>query len=170
MSELHRHRIRLSPRQKSKLRVAFKKRRTVVIGLGREDLSGAGGGGGEHVLLTELQHRSVNRAVKNNTGLRLVMSYDQLVKNKEGGLLKQMLDFVETSVPGGKRFISPLVKNDIAPMLKNHFLPWLKNLIEHELDTIIATEKTATAGSGVKRVITDKLDSLLRKKNPSSDH
>lgn len=158
MSELHRHRIRLSEGQKRKLRIAYKKRRTTVIGLKNENTSS----GGDLILLTDAQHKAVGKAVRNKTGIRLVMSYDQLLKNKEGGLLKEMLEFVETTVPGGKRFISPLVKKQIAPLLKEQFLPWLKKLIDNELDTIIDPK-----GAGLKRRINEKLDSLLtsHKKN-----
>jgi len=154
MSELQRHSIRLSEGQKRKLRTAYKKRRTAVIGLTRENVLR----GGDNILLTPKQHLAVNKAVKNQKGLRLVMSYDQLLKNKEGGLLKEMLEFVETTVPGGKRFVSPLVRHQIAPMLKEQFLPWLKKLIDNELDTIIEPK-----GAGLKRCINNKLDNLLNK-------
>jgi len=157
MSELHRHKIRLSPRQKNKLRLAYKKRRNTVIGLKRDDI-----GSGEHILLTERQHKAVNKALKHNTGLRLILGFDQLMKNKEGGLLKEMLSFVEENVPGGKRFISPLVRHQIAPILKDHFLPWLKQLIDHELDTIIVKDKQ---GDGLKECINKKLDELIAKAN-----
>lgn len=158
MSELHKHGVRLSTGQKHKLRIAFKKRRTAVIGLTKENISS----GGDEILLTPAQHRALNRAVKNKRGIRLVMSYDQLLKNKEGGLLKEMLEFVETTIPGGRRFISPLVKKQLAPMLKEQFLPWLKKLIDSELDTVIDPK-----GAGLKRCINKKLNDLLEanKKN-----
>lgn len=154
MSDLHRHRIRLSDGQKRKLRAAYKRRKSTVVGLNNDSISSSDGDG---ILLTTDQHRAVTRAVKNKTGVRLALSFDQLLKNKEGGLLKEMLDFVETAVPGGKRFISPLVKKQIAPILKEQFLPWLKKLIDDELDTIITDAK----GDGLKRCINNKLDTLL---------
>lgn len=159
MSELHRHKIRLSDGQKRKLKTAYKKRRTVVIGLAYENINS---GGGDHILLTEQQHRAMTRAVKNKTGLRLALSYDQLMQNKQGGLLKEMLGFIEDDVPGGRRFISPLVRERLAPMLKEKFLPWLKDLIDNELDTIITTKDPK--GTGLKTCINKKLDSLMKKK------
>lgn len=158
MSELHRHKIRLSDGQKRKMKTAYKKRRTVVIGLSHENISG---GGSDHIMLTEQQHKAVSKAVKNKTGIRLALSYDQLMKNKEGGLLKEMMNFIEDDVPGGKRFISPLVRKNIAPLLRERFIPWLKDLIDNELDSIITKDPK---GSGLKRCINVKLDSLLYKK------
>lgn len=157
MSDLHRHRIRLSDSQKRKLRIAFKKRRTAVIGLTNENIAH----GNDHILLNAVQHKAVEKATRNKTGLRLVLSYDQLLKNKEGGLLKEMLELVEASVPGGRRFISPLIRNQVAPILKNKFIPWLKELIDNELDTIIDKDPK---GAGLKRCINNKLGELL--KNP----
>lgn len=157
MSELHRHRIHLSDGQKRKLRIAFKKRRTAIIGLTNDSLSR----GADHILLNEAQHKAVEKAIRNKTGLRLAVSYDQLLKNKEGGLLKEMLEMVESKVPYGKRFISPLIRHQVAPILKNRFIPWLKNLIDNELDSIIEKDPK---GAGLKRCINNKLDSLL--KNP----
>lgn len=152
MSELHEHGVRLSEGQKHKLRIAFKKRRSAMIGLTKESILS----GSDRILLTPYQHKALNKAIKYKRGIRLLISYDQLLKNKEGGLLKEMLEFVETTIPGGKRFISPLVKKQIAPMLKEQFLPWLKKLIDSELDTVIDTK-----GAGLKRCINKKLDSLL---------
>ena len=152
MEDLYRHRISLSGGQKRKLRLAFKKRRAAVVGLTYSNIKS----GEDHILLTKEQHKAVDRAARNNRGVRLLIHYEQLLKNKEGGLLNEMLGFVETNVPGGKRFISPLVRNKLAPLLKNKFVPWLKSLIDKELDTIIATK-----GSGLKRRINKKLNSYF---------
>lgn len=158
MSVTYKHNIRLSDGQKRKLRAAFKKRKTAVIGLSKENISG----GRDSIMLENDQHRAISKAIKNNTGVRLVMSYEQLMKNKKGGLLKEMLDFVEDTVPGGKRFISPLVRKQIAPMLRQKFLPWLSKLIDNELDTIIDKDPK---GAGLKKCINKKLDSLLKKRS-----
>lgn len=158
MSELHKHQINLSAGQKHKLRIAYKRRRGVVIGLKHAQLSNVKNG--SELMLTDRQHKALVKANKNKTGVRLILSYDQLLHNKEGGFLKEMMDIVETSVPGGKRFISPLVRNSIAPLLKNNFLPWLKTLIDNELDTIISKDPH---GAGLKRCINNKLDTLLKK-------
>lgn len=108
-----------------------------MIGLKNNQISNTANVG-EGLMLTERQHKAFVKANRNKTGLCLILSYDQIIQNKEGGLLKEMLEFVETSVPGGKSFISPLVRKKVAPLLKDHFLPWLKSLIDNELDTIIA--------------------------------
>lgn len=154
MSELHKHRISLSKGQKQKLRIAYKKRKSAVIGLKNNQLSNVKSG--SDLMLNDRQHKALVKANKNKTGLRLTLSYDQL--STQGGLLKEMLELVETSVPGG-HFISPLVKNKIAPLLKNHFIPWLKSVIDNELDTIIAKDPK---GAGLKRCINKKLDTLLK--------
>lgn len=159
MSGLHTHKISLSERQKNKIRLAYKKRRSTVVGLSYTDISGSNG---EDILLTDVQHRAITKALQKKSGLRLLLSYDQLVQNKEGGLLKGLLEFVENNVPGGKQIISPLVRNEIAPLLKNHFIPWLKNLIDEELDTIMVKDKK---GSGLKRCINKKLTELLGSKS-----
>src|SRR5436190_20237160 len=89
------------------------------------------------------------------------MGFEQLLKNKQGGLLEEMLKFIEKTVPGGKKIISPLVRKQVAPLLKNQFIPWLKNLIDNELDTVID-------GAGLKRRMNRKLDSLLKPITPVS--
>jgi len=152
MNDQHEHRIILTDGQKRKLRIAYKKRRPVVIGLKNEAISS----GGEKILLSTTQYKLIKKALKNKTGVRLVLGYDQLLKNKEGGFLKEMLELIETSVPGGKTIISPLVRQQVAPLLKNHFIPWLKNLIDNELESVIK-------GAGLKKVINKKLDALLKK-------
>lgn len=181
----HRHVLSLSDGQKRKLRIAYKKRRSVIVGLSNRQLSSSpssnckGDGGGEQVILNERQHKMLTKAVKNHTGVRLALSYDQLVKNREGGLLKEMLELVENTVPGGKTIISPLVRNNLAPLLKDHFIPWLKSLIDNELDTIITTKKGAGLTTTntpnvvqIKRRIKAKLNSLLptatKKKNTTT--
>lgn len=155
MSEMHRHKIHLSDGQKRKLRVAFKKRRTAVVGLSNEHITN----GGDSILLDDTQHKAIQKAIRNQSGIRLKLSYDQLLKNKDGGLLKEMLELVESKVPYGKRFITPLVRHQIAPLLKDKFIPWLKNLIDNELDSIIDKDPK---GAGLKRCINNKLDSLLK--------
>lgn len=85
MSKLHIHKISLSDGQKRRMKTAFKKRKTVVVGLTHDSITD----GSYHILLTYLQHRSVNRVFKTKTGLRLVLGYEQLLKNKEGGLSRK---------------------------------------------------------------------------------
>lgn len=71
-----------------------------------------------------------------------------------------MMNFIEDDVPGGKRFISPLVRKQLAPILREEFISWLMDLIDKELDTIIAKDPP---GCCLKRCIKVKLDSLLKK-------
>lgn len=154
MEGLHKHKIHLSDGQKRKLFSAYKRQKPIVVGLTNEQLSR----GKYNVLLTDDQHKAVSKAVKSNRGVRLTMNYNQLLLNKEGGLLKEMMDVFESTVPGGKRFISPLIRRRIAPLLKERFIPWIKNLIDSELDTIIEKDPK---GNGLKRRINNKLDELL---------
>ena len=151
MSELHKHKINLSERQKNKLRIAFKKQKSAIIGLTNDQLKGE-----DFILLTDEQHKNILRAQKNNKGLRLTITYEQLQKSKDGGLLKEILSFVEDKLPFGlgKNIVTPLVKKKVAPLLKNKFIPWLKELIDGELDEVIE-------GSGLKKQINQKLDSIL---------
>ena len=152
MDNQHEYRISLSDGQKRKLRLAYKRRKPVTIGLTNKAISS---GGGEKILLSTDQYKAVKKAVKNKTGIRLIMGFEQLLKNKQGGLLEEMLKFIEKTVPGGKKIISPLVRKQVAPLLKNQFIPWLKNLIDNELDTVID-------GAGLKKRMNRKLDSLLK--------
>ena len=158
MSVLHRHAVHLSKGQKQKLRTAYRKQRNAVIGLTNKNI---GPRGKDFILLNGIQHEAIKKARKNKTGLRLNLSYDQLLKNKQGGLLKEVLEIMESKIPGG-RFISPLVRKNLAPMLKDKFIPWLKKLIDHELDTIIERDPQ---GAGLKRRINKKLDELILQKN-----
>ncbi|KAG8279406.1 hypothetical protein J6590_106264 [Homalodisca vitripennis] len=137
--------IRLSEAQKRKLRAAYKRRKSTVIRLSNEQLSH----GSDRILLSGEQHKDVSRAVKNKKGLQLLLSYNQLVSYKQGGVLKEIMEMVDSSVPGVKRFISPL------------------SLVDEELDTIIEKDPT---GRGLKRRIGRKLDALLsvNKKKRSS--
>lgn len=154
MSGVYTHNIRLTDGQKQKLRSAYRKRKSTTIGLRNEQLSG----GPNRILLTFEQHKALSSALKSNRGLRLLLDYEQLVKNKAGGFLKEMLNMIETTIPGVKTFISPIVRNNIAPLLRNRFVPWLKELIDNELDTLIEKDPK---GSGLRRRINGKLNSLL---------
>ncbi|KAG8324463.1 hypothetical protein J6590_091758 [Homalodisca vitripennis] len=42
MSELHKHKIKLTEGQKRKMRIAYKKRRSAVIGIAKDQLSSSG--------------------------------------------------------------------------------------------------------------------------------
>lgn len=132
MDELHKHNINLSDRQKNRLRIAFKKRNSAVIGLSAEQLKN----GNNSILLTEDQHKAIVKAKKNNKGLRLTISYDQLAKNKNGGLLNEILEFIEDNVPYAKK-VTPFVRHTAAPAIKEHVIPWLKDWINKELDKVI---------------------------------
>ncbi|KAG8291411.1 hypothetical protein J6590_060936 [Homalodisca vitripennis] len=154
MESQHNYTVRLSEAQKHKLRTAYKRRKPTVIRLSNEQLSH----GSDRILLSGEQHKAVSRAVKNKKGLQLLLSYNQLVFNKLGGFLKEIMEMVDSSVPGGKRFISPLIRRKLAPLLREKFIPWLKSLVDEELDTIIEKDPT---GRGLKRRIGRKLDALL---------
>lgn len=157
MDNMKSRRVSLSDNQKRKLRVAYRRRKPTVVGLSYKQLTG-GGGGGDVVLLTNDQYRLTSKAIEKRKGVRLVLDYNQLVQNKNGGLLKEILDFVEETVPGGKSIISPLVRRQLGPLLKNKFLPWVKQLLDDELDTIIQKDPK---GSGLKKAINDQIDRLI---------
>lgn len=146
--------LSLTVGQKRKLRKAYRYRRAAVIGLSNDQLHG----GRDSVILNPEQQRAVARAVKNKTGVRLVMDLGQLEQNVNGGLLKEIMEFVETNVPLTKKYVTPVIRNSVAPMIKEKFVPWLKDLIDNELDSIITSDPT---GSGLKQRINSKLDTLL---------
>jgi len=98
MSE-YKHMFKLSDGQKKKLKIAFKKRKSTIIGLAGDQLKGGKNG----ILLTEEQSKAVTKALKNSKGLRLNISYDQLLKSKEGGLLNEVLEFIENNIPYAKK-------------------------------------------------------------------
>lgn len=140
MSDLYKHMLNLSEGQKKKLKFAFKKRGHVTIGLASDQLRA----GKDGILLTGEQSRAVKRALKNSKGLRLIIGYDQLVKSKEGGLLNEVLEFIEDNIPFAKR-ITPLIRNKAAPAIKEYVVPWLKEWLNSELDKII----NGKVGSGL---------------------
>lgn len=140
MSDLHKHMIDLSVGQIKKLKSAFKKRNSVVIGLANEELKG----GKDGILLTSEQSKMVKKALQNSKGLRLNISYDQLLKSKEGGLLNEVLSFIENNIPFTKN-VTPLIRNKAAPAIKEYVVPWLKDWLNSELDKII----NGKVGSGL---------------------
>lgn len=140
MSDLHKHMIDLSVGQIKKLKSAFKKRKSVVIGLANEELKGGKYG----ILLTSEQSKMVKKALQNSKGLRLNISYDQLLKSKEGGLLNEVLSFIENNIPFAKN-VTPLIRNKAAPAIKEYVVPWLKDWLNSELDKII----NGKVGSGL---------------------
>lgn len=152
MSELHKHNINLSDRQKNRLRIAYKKRKSVIIGLSADQLQN----GNTSILFTDDQHKAIIKAKKNKKGLRLNVSYDQLTKNKEGGLLNEILEFIEDNVPYAKK-VSPFVRHTVAPAVKDHVIPWLRDWINKELDKVIKK------GSGLDMNTADTIRSHLNK-------
>lgn len=158
MSE-YKHMFKLSDGQKKKLKNAFKKRKSTIIGLASDQLKGGKNG----ILLTEEQSKAVTKALKNSKGLRLNISYDQLLKSKEGGLLNEVLEFIENNIPYAKK-ITPLIRNKAAPAIKEYVVPWLKDWLNKELDKII----NGKVGSGLDRktfdVIKTRLDKASQKK------
>lgn len=140
MSDLQKYKINLSEGQKRKLKFAFKKRKSVIIGLTNNQLQGGKNG----ILLTSEQNKLVKKALQNSKGLRLNISYDQLLKSKEGGLLNEVLSFIENNIPYAKN-ITPLIRNKAAPAIKEYIIPWLKDWFNSELDKII----NGKVGSGL---------------------
>lgn len=159
MGDLHKYKIDLSDGQKKKLKFAFKKRKSVVIGLTNKQLKG----GKNSILLTDEQNKFVKKALKDSKGLRLNISYDQLLKSKEGGLLNEVLSFIEENIPYAKN-ITPLIRNKAAPEIKEYVVPWLKDWLNSELDKII----NGKVGSGLDvktvNVIRKHFDKVSKKK------
>lgn len=143
---LHRRKINLTKNQMNKLRIAHKKLKRAILTLSRDQLKN----GNIEVMLDGDQNKQVEKAIKNNRGLRLILDHSRLKEMVDGGLLKEVLELAENSIPYFKKFASPLIKTKVAPVLKDHFVPWLKRLIDDELDTIMEKD---TSGAGlVKRI------------------
>lgn len=117
--------VNLSDNQKSKIKSAFNKQSSVTIQFKNDQLKN----GNDTLILTQRQLNKFNKHLKNNTGIRIVLSYDQLKEIKNGGLLKEILDFgenipvVNSVVPYVKK-AAPVVKKDIIPIVRN-ILDWL---------------------------------------------
>jgi len=138
MSDLHKHMIDLSVAQIKKLQSAFKKRKSVIIGLKNDQLQGGKNG----ILLTNEQHKLVKKALQNLKGLRLNIAYDQLLKSKEGGLLNEGLTFIEDNIPGIK-YVTPFLRKTIIRLLRKEIDEEFKKLEGSGLDdkTLNITKK-----------------------------
>ncbi len=156
--DMHKHKLNLSDGQKTKLRIAFKKRRSAIIGLTSDQITS----GKDSILFTDEQHKDILKARKNQKGLRLNISYDQLLKSKEGGLLNEILEFIENSVPLAK-YATPVVRNKVAPAIKEYIVPWLKDWINKELDNVI--KKGSGLDQNTVHQIRNHLTSAAIKKN-----
>lgn len=163
MSEYHKYNVHLSDGQKRKLRAAFRSRKSATITLKHDQISSKKG---VPIVLNNDQYKAITKAAKTKKGVRLALTFSQLMRNVNGGLLKELLEKIEAVVPYGKSIVTPLVRRNLAPMLKDRFLPWLKGLIDNELDTIIERDPK---GSGLKLCINKKLDSLLRQANKKNN-
>lgn len=150
----HRRKINLTKNQLNKLRIAHKKLKRAILTLNKDQLKN----GNIEVMLDGEQNKQIEKAIKNNKGLRLIMDHSQLKQMIDGGLLKEVLELAENNVPYFKRFASPLIKTKVAPMLKEQFIPWLKKLIDGELDTIMEKD---TSGAGLIKHINAKLKNSL---------
>ena len=142
----HKRKINLTKGQLNKLRLAHKKLKRAVLTLTKDQLKN----GNIEVTLDGDQNRQIEKALKNNRGLRLIFDYSQLKEMIDGGLLKEVLELAEQNIPYVNRFVSPLIKTKVAPVLKNQFVPWLKKLIDDDLDEL--KEKDESGAGLVKRV------------------
>ena len=77
------YKLNLSDNQRKKIASAWKNKTGVTIQLKNDQLSG----GNFNLSLTDRQLNKIEKAKKNNTGLRLVLAYNHLKQNHEGGFL-----------------------------------------------------------------------------------
>lgn len=150
----HKRKINLTKNQLNKLRIANKKLKRAILYLSKEQLKN----GNVEVSLDSDQHKQVERAIKNNTGVRLIFDYAQLKEMIDGGLLREVMELAENNIPYFKKVASPLIKGKVAPLLKDQFVPWLKKLIDSELDTLIDQD---ASGAGLTRHINRELNRVL---------
>lgn len=117
--------VDLTNNQKSKIKLSFKQNKPVIIQFKIDQLKS----GNDKIYLTNRQYNKLEKHKKSNTGMRIEFSLNQLKYMKNGGLLKEILDFGD-SIPIVKnitpyiRKASPIVKKDIIPIVRN-ILDWL---------------------------------------------
>ena len=150
----HKRKINLTKNQLNKLRIAHKKQRGQILALRRDQLKN----GKFDVMLNSKQTKRLDKAIKNNTGLRLNIEHYQLKDMIDGGLLKEIMTLAEDNIPYFRKLASPLIRNRVAPILKDQFVPWLKKLIDEQLDTLMAKDVT---GAGLVRRINSQLRRAL---------
>jgi hypothetical protein len=150
----HKRKISLTKNQLNKLRLAHKRLKRAVLTLTRDQLKN----GNVEVLLDSDQNKQIEKAIKSNRGLRLILDHSQLKEMIDGGLLKEVLELAENNIPYFKKIASPLIKTKVAPVLKNQFVPWLKKLIDDELDTLMEKDES---GAGLIKRIHNKLNKTL---------
>lgn len=124
--------VKLSDYQKSKFKYAFKNKASVIIQFKNDQLNK----GNDTIILTKKQFNKFNKHLKNNTGLRIEFSYNQLKEFKDGGLLKEILDVAE-HIPIVKNY-TPNVRKG-AKVIKESVIPKFRNLIDwidHELSNV----------------------------------
>lgn len=134
--------VNFSKNQKDKIKSAFKKKVPVSIQFKIDQLSN----GNDDIILTKRQYNKLEKHKKNNKGIRIEFSYNQLKELKNGGkLLKDLLDFGE-DIPVVKNVVpyvrkaAPIVKKDVIPIVRN-ILNWL----DKELEDVVGSgldEKT----------------------------
>lgn len=74
---------------------SYKKRKDAAVGLAAHQLFED-----DHAeLLTDQQHK----AHRNNKGLRLTIGYQQMLNNKDWGLLNEVLEYIEQNFPFQRR-------------------------------------------------------------------
>lgn len=125
--------INLTDNQKSKIKLAFKNKRSVIIQFNIDQFNE---NGKDIILLSKRQINKLNKHKKLNKGLRFEFSYNQLKEIKNGGLLKEILDFAD-NIPIVKNYTpnvrkgAKVVKESIIPKFRN-FVDWL----DHELKNV----------------------------------
>lgn len=117
--------INLTEHQKSKLKSAFKNNKSITIQFSIDQLKS----GKDQIFLTNRQYNKLEKHKKNNKGLRIDFSLNQLKYMKNGGLLKDILDFADNlpivkNITPYVRKASPIIKNDVIPIVRN-ILDWL---------------------------------------------
>lgn len=117
--------VNLNEYQKSKIKSSFKNKKSVIIQFKIDQLKN----GNDKIFLTNRQYNKLEKHKKDNTGMRIEFTYNQLKFMINGGLLKDVLDYVE-DIPVVKKVVpyirkaAPIVKNDVIPIVRN-ILDWL---------------------------------------------
>ena len=118
--------VNLTNNQRSKIKLAFKKKVSVNIQFKIDQFNE---NGNDVLFLTKRQSNKLEKHKKLNKGFRIEFSYKQI--EKSGGLLEDLLNFaenipvVDNLVPYVRKAV-PIAKKDIIPIVRN-ILDWLDN-------------------------------------------
>lgn len=157
--------VTFSENHKAKIKSAFKKKSGVTIQFSPDQMHN----GKDRVLLTKRQLNKFEKHKKDGKGVRIEFTYNQLRENQKGGLLNELLEFVEDNIPYAKR-ITPIIRKGGAPLIKDHLVPLITDWLNNELDKVIKGKEGSGLDLETVSYIKDYLIKKAGKKNLNFNH